>query len=157
MDKAHYGKNRHHVIVALGKLGKLNLKAHSHNLLWYYRYPISTFMEANSLHDLGAYSIILAPPLTHMLDDVKYLRFPEVRMIANIAYHAYIPRQNGIIGGYIRPEDVEAYEEYIDVFEFEDCDKAKEEALYRVYVEQKNWPSNLNNLIKFLDNIFLKE
>ena len=151
MDKAHYGKNEHRVIVALGKLGKLNAEASVHNLRWYYRYPISTFMEADSLYELGAYSIILAPPLTHMLDDVKYLHFPEVRMIANIAYHAYIPRQNGIIGGYMRPEDVEAYEEYVDVIEFEDCDKKKEQALYRIYMEDHAWPGDLQTIITNLN------
>lgn len=151
MDTVHNGKNNHRVILALGKLEETNIKAAENKLCWYYRYPVSTFMEADSLYDLGAYSIILAPPLTHMLDDIKHLHFPEVRMIANVAYHAYIPRENGIVGGYIRPEDIEAYGEYVDVIEFEDCDKKKEQALYRIYMEEHSWSGDLKTIITNLD------
>ena len=56
-------------------------------------------------------------------------------MTPNIAYYGYIPRENGIIGFWVRPEDVSYYEPYIDVFEFEDCDIKREQALYRVYAE----------------------
>ena len=90
--------------------------------------------------------------------DFKWINLDEldkfditIRMSPNIAYYAYIPRGNGIIGGWVRPEDTEVYEEYIDVFEFEDCDKKKEEALYRIYAEQKSWPSDLNGLISNLN------
>ena len=43
------------------------------------------------------------------------------------------------------------YGGYGDVFEFEDCDKAKEQSLYNTYAIHKKWPGSLNNLITNLD------
>lgn len=117
---------------------------------YFYAIPISTFAELKALVDCGCCDVKIDAPLTHMLDKLDNYDI-TLRMSPNIAYYAHIPRVDGVIGSWVRPEDVELYEEYIDVFEFEDCDKAKEEALYRVYAEQKNWPSNLNNLITNLD------
>lgn len=59
-----------------------------------------------------------------------------------------------LLGFYIRPEDVEDYEEYIDVLEFfplskQDC--ISEDALYEVYVINKEWYGPLLELINGLD------
>lgn len=137
--------------MALGKLGQTNTIATQKNILWYYRYPVTTFYEAKALKDLGAYGILIDAPLTHMMEDLKTLKFDEVRIVPNVAYYAIIPRSNGVLGGYIRPEDIEAYEPYINVIEFEDCDKKKEQALYRVYMEQHEWPGDLRTIITNLD------
>ncbi len=72
-------------------------------------------------------------------------------MVANVAYYAYLPRENGVVGSYIRPEDVIHYNNYIHVIEFEDCDKKREQALYRVYMENKAWPGNLKTIITNLN------
>lgn len=71
-------------------------------------------------------------------------------MIPNICYYDGIPRDNGVSGGWVRPEDVEAYEEYIDAFEFADCDKEREQALYRIY-KFGEWPGELEILISDLN------
>lgn len=52
----------------------------------------------------------------------------------------------------MRPEDIDAYSEYVDVVEFEDCDQKKEAALYRIYAEDKNWPTDLGLLITNLNH-----
>ena len=44
----------------------------------------------------------------------------------NVAYYAFIPREDGVCGSWIRPEDLNLYEPFIDVIEFEDCDVKKE-------------------------------
>lgn len=122
-----------------------------YNMLWGYKYPVSTFMELDSLKKLGAHSVLIDAPLTHRLYEVEDYNFAEVRMVANVAYYAYIPRENGVVGSYIRPEDVETYAGYVDVIEFEDCDKKREQALYRIYMENHAWPGNLRTIITNLD------
>lgn len=117
---------------------------------YFYAIPVKTFDELKALVDCGCCDVKIDAPLTHMLDKLDNYDI-TLRMCPNIAYYAHIPRKDGVIGSWVRPEDVELYEEYIDVFEFEDCDIKKEETLYRVYAEQKNWPSDLNMLITNLD------
>ena len=116
------------------------------NIKFFYAIPVNTLYDLKALADYGCCDVRIDAPLTHMLDKLKKYDI-TIRMCPNIAYYAYIPRENGITGSWVRPEDTELYEEYVDVFEFEDCDAKKEQALYRVYAEQKSWPGNLNNLI----------
>ena len=120
------------------------------NIKYFYGIPVNNFYDLKALIDYGCCDVKIDAPLTHMLDKLKNFDI-TIRMSPNIAYYAYIPKENGVIGSWVRPEDVELYEEYIDVFEFEDCDVHKEEALYRIYAEQKSYPSNLNNLITNLN------
>lgn len=116
------------------------------NIKYYYGFPIGTFYELNALKNLGVCYVRLAPPAFFKMDKVKELKV-AVRGVPNIAYDAYMPQPNGIFGSWIRPEDLDLYENYIDIIEFEDCDLAKERALYRIYKEDKAWPGELNMLI----------
>jgi len=120
------------------------------NIKYFYAIPVNNFYDLKALIDLGCCDVKIDAPLTHMLDKLDNFDI-TIRMSPNVAYYAYIPREDGVIGSWVRPDDVKLYEEYIDVFEFEDCDKRKEEALYRVYAEQQTWPSDLNNLITNLN------
>lgn len=116
------------------------------NIKFFYAIPVNSFYDLKALADYGCCDVKIDAPLTHMLDKLSVYDI-TYRMSPNVAYYAYIPRENGIIGSWVRPEDVELYEDYIDVFEFEDCDVKKEQALFRVYAEQQEWPGQLNNLI----------
>ena len=51
---------------------------------------------------------------------------------------------------FIRPEDIEYYEDYIDVCELWQEDEDVLEVLYNVYVEGKGWTLDLNNIIEGL-------
>ena len=120
------------------------------NIRFFYAIPVNNFYDLKALVDYGCCDVKIDAPLTHMLDKIDNFDI-TIRMSPNIAYYAFIPREDGIVGSWVRPEDVETYEEYVDVFEFEDCDKRKEEALFRTYAEQKSWPSDINNLITNLN------
>ena len=74
-----------------------------------------------------------------------------IRLVANIAYDAYIPREDGICGQWIRPEDVKYYEPYVNALEFNGVDLAAERTLLHVYKDNQNWPGNLNLLLKNLN------
>ena len=121
-----------------------------YNIKYFYGVPVNTLYELKALVDYGCSDARIDAPLTHMLD--KVIIYPiTLRVVPNVAYYKYIPRKDGVIGSWIRPEDVELYEPYIDVFEFEDCDKEKEQSLYNTYAIHKKWPGSLNNLITNLD------
>ena len=114
---------------------------------FYFGYPIKTFFELNSLKDMGVCYVRLGEPLFFELDKVRRFGIP-VRAVPNVAYVDMFPHADGVCGTWIRPEDTDVYEDYVEVFEFEDSnDIKKEQALFRIYAEQRIWPGDLNMLI----------
>jgi hypothetical protein len=122
------------------------IECKNHGLQFYYGYPIKTFYELRSLQELGVCYVRLAEPLFFQMDEVKKFGIP-VRAVPNIAYNDIFYHKDGVCGLWIRPEDVDVYEDYVSVFEFEDIyENEKEQALYRIYAEQKQWPGDMNML-----------
>lgn len=116
--------------------------------------PISTYEELHWLRVNKAEYFLIEAPLFFDLKSIKDICGSTcfLRIVPNIAYYSNgIPRTNGLCGSWIRPEDIDEYEGLIDTIEFEDCDARKEEALYRIYVEEKRWPADLNSLITNLN------
>lgn len=120
------------------------------NIKFYYGYSVNTFYDVRALIDLGVEYVKIHAPLTFNIDLLSKLDC-KFRMIPNVAYDAYIPRKDGICGQWVRPEDVQYYEDGIYVFEFEDADLKKERTLYDIYAEQKIWNGNLYFLISNLN------
>ena len=89
-----------------------------------------------ALKELGACYIKLDAPLFFNLPKVKKIGIP-IRAVPNVAYDDNIDRIDGVCGTWIRPEDIDAYGQYIDTVEFGDCDQKKEQAMYRIYAEDK--------------------
>ena len=75
----------------------------------------------------------------------------KIRIAPNLAYDAYIHRKNGIIGTYVRPEDIDVYEPYVDICFFRFDTLAEERRLFSIYHDDKIWPGNLMLLIKNLN------
>ena len=124
------------------------------NIKWYWPYPITSFYELQMVLAFKPSQIVLGAPLSFSLSLVDN-QCPEVkkRMVINKAKPDYIPAVGtfeAIVGQWVRPEDVAAYEPYIDVMEFDCVGEAplrKEETLLHIYKENKFWPGNLNLLI----------
>lgn len=95
--------------------------------------------------------LFLGAPLSFNLNKIKTKYKIPIRLCPNLAYDAYIPRDNGIYGTWIRPEDVEIYADFVDVLEFVCDNLTTESALLRIYQEQKYWPGNLNLLLTNLN------
>ena len=127
----------------------LNLakNCHNHGIKFYWFYPIFTWFELNGVIAFDPCYIILAAPLCFDLKKVKAKTQIPIRLCPNLAFDAYIPRANGICGSWIRPEDVEIYEEWVDTLEFITDDLSKESTLFHIYAENKVWPGNLNLLL----------
>ena len=121
------------------------------NLKFYYKYAATTLYEVEGLKNIGVSYILIGAPLLFDLKTVFNYKIP-IRAVANLAYEPYIKHKNGLIGGWIRPEDVDIYGEYISILEFY-APKAleKEASLYNIYAVKKTWPGNLNLLIDNLE------
>lgn len=137
-------------ILAIGKFLFVN-ECVKRNIRYYYTFPVNTLYDLKALEDAGCEYALIDAPLTHMLPTIKENYKIKLRMVPNIAYYSYIPREDGVCGGWFRPEDKEQYEKYIDTIEFEDCDVKKEQALYRMYSENQGWPGDISVLITNLD------
>ena len=137
--------SREHLIFCIANKEQMN-RCKEIEAKFYFGYPISNFYDLRAAIANGVVYVRLDSPIFFQLDRVKKLGVP-VRAVPNVAYLDFIPRPEGVCGTWIRPEDLEDYEKYIDVIEFEDCDERKEQALYRIYIEQKEWPGELNDII----------
>lgn len=115
------------------------------NIKFYYGYPISTYYDVYGLIDLGVEYIKIMAPLTFDMDTISKINI-KFRMVPNVAYDAYIPRENGLRGQWVRPEDVKYYEDAIYIFEFENVKIEQEKTLHHIYAEEQTWPGNLNIL-----------
>lgn len=123
----------------------LIMDCNSHKLNYYWAYPITTWYELNGLVNLGVKQLFLGIPLVFQLPEIKKFNLP-IRVVANVCYDGFIPRPDGICGFYIRPEDVKAYEEYIDTIQFDVSELTQEATLLSIY-KKESWPGNLNLLL----------
>ena len=118
---------------------------------WYWGFAATSYYQLRALKEMGACYVRLDAPLFFDLPNVKKVGIP-IRAIPNVAYNDGLGRIDGVCGTWIRPEDLEAYGEYIDAVEFEDCDQKKEQAMYRIYAEDKEWKTDLGLLITNLNH-----
>lgn len=138
--------------LALGSMLMINecLKRH---IKYYWNYPVSTYYDLEGVLYCGVSQVQLAAPLTFDLERVTEI-IPEevkIRVVANMAYEYYLPHRDGIEGFFIRPEDVELYEPYIDIIEFMTSNLEQERQLFTIYTVDKKWPGNLRFIINNLD------
>lgn len=122
----------------------------SHNIRYYYGFPINTFSELQALKNIGVCYVRLGEGLFFHMPKVKDIGVP-VRIVPNVAYTDGIPRDNGIAGHWVRPEDMLLYQDYVETIEFEDAGVKKEQALFRIYTSQEGWYGDINDLITNLN------
>ena len=134
------------LVIALQDL-RLIPKCLEYGLRYYWAYPITSYYELKGILELNPYYIFLGAPLCFNLEHVHNMTNAYIRMCPNVAYDAYIPREDGICGAWVRPEDVGVYEPYINAFEFIADNLEKERTLLHIYKDNGEWPGNLNLLI----------
>lgn len=127
---------------------------------WYWPYPITSFYELGMLVNLHPSYLLIGQPLTfdlaavakRSIDDCTQTAIP-LRMTVNVAHPGYLPTYgtHGICGQWVRPEDIDTYAQYITSFEFGEVDLKQEEVLLKIYQENKEWPGNLQLIIKNLN------
>lgn len=122
---------------------------------WYWEYAITTYYELDTVMNFNPTYLLLGAPLYFDLPEVKKRNVP-IRLVANMCYENMLPHKTGATGTYVRPEDVPAYEKYVDILEFVTFGNLKKEhTLLGVYLSG-HWPGNLNllltNLGEHVDN-----
>lgn len=120
------------------------------NIKFYWKYAATSFYELKSLKDLGVSQVLINAPLFFSLDKVKSFGLP-IRIIPHMCYEDYIPKQNGLTGTWVRPEDEPIYDEYITTYEFKESSLTKTETLFDIYRNKKKWVSNSIFLFKNLN------
>lgn len=138
------------IILCLYDLRHVN-ECVEHNMKFYWAYPITSYYELKGIMELKPYYLLLGAPLCFDLEAIHQKTGIYIRLVANIAYEAYIPRENGICGQWIRPEDIKYYEPYVNAIEFAGVDLTAEKTLVKIYKNDQEWPGNLNALIKNLN------
>ena len=137
--------SENNLILSLGDLELASVCA-QFDLKFYWSFPITSYYELAGIVSLNPAYIFLGAPLFFDLDRVRKITDLPIRLCPNLAFDSYIPRTDGICGTWIRPEDVAAYEQYVDTLEFIHGDLDHEKVLFHVYSENKYWPGNLNLL-----------
>lgn len=126
-------------------------RAKEFNLKFFYAYPVKTYYEAYSLKKLGVSYIYVDAPLFFQMDEVKKIGIP-LRLIPNRCYiMGTIPRADGLHGCWVRPEKLEIYESYADVVEFFTLGARHEMALYKIYINDKQFIGDMNTLFSGLN------
>ena len=147
-------KDALNIIIAVEDTNMIEV-AHLYGYKSFWAFPATSFWELQGLLDLKADQVLLDAPLCFNLGDVKRIcdeRNVELRMVVNNCANGYMVRENGICGPYIRPEDIDYYSTFIEHFEFDaDNSLQKEHTLYHVYVENRQWPGDLNILLRNLN------
>lgn len=119
---------------------------------FYYLEPVRSFREAQGLKAMGVSYMIVDAPLFFQMDKIKAIGIP-MRATANLSIRELLDYEDGVPGPWIRPEDAEMYDEYIDMLEFGRVNLDQERALFRIYAEQKKWSGDLGLIIQDLNHM----
>ena len=98
---------------------------------------------------LGVSFALIAAPLAFKLPEAKDSGL-RLRLIPNMGFTDHIARANGIHGAWVRPEDIDIYNQYIDTFEFMSRNLQHERGLFDIY-KKGEWNDDLNLLITGLN------
>lgn len=130
------------------------LEAKKHDIKFYYGFSVYDYESLQVLKDIGVCYIKVEGSLFFDMTYIKRFDIP-VRIIPNTSFDDGWPRDNGVAGTWVRPEDLAHYDEFMGgiAVEFEDCNVKKEQALYRVYIKDKKWPGQLGLVVSDLNYI----
>lgn len=145
---AHNEKIKNNLYICLYTYDHVK-KCRERKLKYYYGTPADTMYKLRAFKDIGCSFAIVEAPLAFDLDSAKSMKM-KLRMIPNMAITDNLPRKNGLHGAWVRPEDIGAYEEYIDTFEFRSRDAQQERGYFAIY-KDGFWNDDLNLLITGLN------
>lgn len=123
-----------------------------HNTPFYFSTPCWDWDEFIGDINFGVSDIFISGMLGFELNKVSKIAKQnniQIRCFANIAQSR---RENTdrFKNFYIRPEDVDFYNQYIDIIEFFNSSD-QQNVLYQIYFKDKEWNGNLREIIKGLD------
>lgn len=126
---------------------ELTKNLRENNIPFYVAKPCLDWEMLNILLKEGVCAINISGPLGFELSRVRRCVGPDIqlRAIPNKVSALYPENTAALYNFFIRPEDVEIYENFIDILEFEGIEK--QDIFYSIYAEQKIFIGNLNQCI----------
>lgn len=125
------------------------------NFSFFTRIYVNNWDTFRGLLDLGVSDVYIVESMGFELDKcsaIAHEKNVKIRVFPNIAQSQWEDTMD-IKKFFIRPEDVYVYEDYVDIFEFLG-DIRKDETLYTIYAEDKEWYGDLTELITGLNTSF---
>ena len=123
-----------------------------HGTPFYFSEPCYDWDQLKANISLGVSDVFISGTLGFELDKVSAIAKAnnvKIRCYANITQSWGANWGDGFKGFYIRPEDVDFYDQYVDIIEFYNS-VDKQNVLYEVYFKDKEWNGNLREIIQGL-------
>ena len=124
------------------------------NLKYFFKVAANSWDKFTGLISQNVSDIYITDELAFELDKVAEIAHKnniKVRIYPNVAQSRW-DKLSDILKFFIRPEDIEMYEPYVDVCEFYG-DKAQQiDTYYKIYQEDKKWFGDLQEIIIGLDS-----
>lgn len=114
----------------------------------YLKYPVTDWETYNNLRDMGVSDIIIDGPLGFCGHVIRRdVERPRIRVFPTGSPNAAIASPtNSIKSFYIRPEDLDAYDFFVNVIEFKAPTVEQEDAQFSIY-KRGSFMYNINELI----------
>lgn len=117
----------------------------------YFNFPVTDWETFSNLVDWGVTDILIDGPLGFQMPQIsKRKGDTKVRARPHASVNASISLSDNENSFFIRPEDVEVYEPFVDVLEILCDNKDTEETVFNIY-KRKSFNSDLSLLIKQLN------
>lgn len=117
------------------------------NIKFYLNYLAKTIYDVKAIKELGATYVLLDGTAFF-----NYIMVEETGLIPRLKPHIAnkdkIPYSTGVYGTWIRPEDIDMYNPCI--LDFQDEENKRAQALYRIYMEEKHWDLQLEDIVQDL-------
>lgn len=124
------------------------------NLKYFFKAAANSWDKFTGLISQNVSDIYITDELAFELDKIAEIAHKnniKVRIYPNVAQSRW-DKLSDILKFFIRPEDIEMYEPYVDVCEFYG-DKAQQiDTYYKIYQEDKKWFGDLQEIIIGLDS-----
>lgn len=125
------------------------------NIPFFFLERINTFDKLTSAICLGVSDVYITDELGFYLIDVHKIcaeHEVKVRVYPNVAQSSSLKPDASLTQFFIRPEDIEMYEDYVDVLEFFGVALDKQPVFYNIYNEGQ-WGDELSILIAGIDPV----
>lgn len=150
-------KEKYNIIICLDMDLAVAERLKEYEISFFFDELISDWDMLNGILDFGVTDVYIVENLCFELDAVAakvHSYNTKIRVFPNVAQSSWKDTP-ALKKFFIRPEDIDAYEDYVDVIEFwdGDYDNQRHMALVfqRVYIENKKWFGKLNEIIYGLD------
>lgn len=124
------------------------------NLKYFFKAAANSWDKFTGLISQNVSDIYITDELAFELDKVAEIAHKnniKVRIYPNVAQSRW-DKLSDILKFFIRPEDIEMYEPYVDVCEFYGNKAQQIDTYYKIYQEDKKWFGDLQEIIIGLDS-----